>query len=102
MMKTYKQFIEQSNYRNETELLRELLSPEIELSEGFVTTASKAVALAQLSKAKGAVSKLKNSKDVREMLLHLGDAIIVNSTLQTIAILNISDINKQNKKKGRR
>jgi hypothetical protein len=34
------------------------------------------------------------------MMKHLGDAIVANSILGTIAILNIRDITKKNKKKG--
>ena len=73
--------------------------PDIELGEGFVTTASKAVALVQLNKAKSSVSKIGSEKDLKKMMKHLGDAIVANSILGTIAILNIRDITK---KKGRR
>ena len=99
MPKTYQQFIQEIQIKGEEQVLRELLAPEIELEEGFVTTASKAVALTQLNKAKTAISKIGNEKDVRQMMKHLGDAIVANSILGTIAILNIRDMKK---KKGRR
>ena len=75
--------------------------PDIELGEGFVTTASKAVALVQLNKAKSSVSKISSEKDLKKMMKHLGDAIVANSVLGTIVILNLRDLSKKNKK-GRR
>ena len=99
MSKTYKQFTNEIQTKGEEHVLRELLTPEMELDEGFVTTASKAVALTQLNKAKSSVSKIGNEKDLQKMMKHLGDAIVANSILGTIAILNIRDITK---KKGRR
>ena len=98
MPKTYKQFTNEIQTKGEDQVLQELLSPEIELDEGFVTTASKAVALTQLNKAKSSVSKIGNENDLKKMMKHLGDAIVANSVLGVIAILNIRDL----KKKGRR
>ena len=98
MAKTYKQFTNEIQTKGEDQVLQELLSPEIELDEGFVTTASKAVALTQLNKAKSSVSKIGSEKDLKKMMKHLGDAMLANSTLGVIAILNIRDMRKKNKK----
>ncbi len=95
-MKTYKEFIKEIQIKREDQV-----SPEMELEEGFVTTASKMVALTQLNKAKSSVSKIESEKDLKKMMKHLGDAIVANSVLGTIVILNIQDLTKKNKK-GRR
>lgn len=99
MAKTYKQFIEENQIKGDDQVLQEILDSEMELEEGFVTTASKTVALTQLNKAKSSVSKIENEKDLKKMIKHLGDAIVANATLGTITILNLQDIKK---KKGRR
>jgi hypothetical protein len=96
MLKTYKEFIKEIQIKREDQV-----SPEMELEEGFVTTASKMVALTQLNKAKSSVSKIESEKDLKKMMKHLGDAIVANSVLGTIVILNIQDLTKKNKK-GRR
>ena len=101
MSKTYKQFIGENQIKGEDQVLQEIMDAEIELEEGFVTTASKTVALTQLNKAKSSVSKIENEKDLQKMIKHLGDAIVANSTLGAITILNLQDIKKKNKK-GRR
>ena len=101
MAKTYKQFIKEIKTKGDDQVLKEHCEPEIELEEGFVTTASKTVALTQLNKAKSSVSKIENEKDLKKMIKHLGDAIVANSTLGTITILNLQNIKKKNKK-GRR
>ena len=98
MSKTYKQLINEIQVKGEDQIFKELVTPEIELDEGFVTTASKAVALTQLNKAKSSVSKIGGENDLKKIMKHLGDAIVANSILGTIAILNIRDMKKKNKK----
>jgi hypothetical protein len=99
-MKSYKQFINEIQCKGEEQVLRELLEPEIELDEAFVTTASKGIALVQLQKSKTAVSKIRSETDCKKMMKHLGDAIVANSILGVISILNLRDLTKKGRRSG--